>query len=51
MKKRILSVLLALCLIAGILPLQSYAWDETGTCEFCGGFIADDWICTGVSVS
>ncbi len=47
MRKRLLGILLALCLVVGLFPLPAYAWDETGTCEFCGGFIADDWICTG----
>ena len=59
MKKRIyriLSIVLCLQLVFGLIPigfdhdheglmLTAYAWDVESTCEFCGGFIADDYIC------
>ena len=31
MKKRVFSLLLALCLVAGMLPTVAYAYDNTGT--------------------
>ena len=33
MKKRIFSLLLALCLVAGMLPTVAYAYDNTGTID------------------
>ena len=33
MKKRIFSLLLALCLVAGMLPTVAYAVDNTGTID------------------
>ena len=59
MKKRIyriLSIVLCLQLVFGLIPigfdhdheglmLTAHAWDVESTCEFCGGFIADDYIC------
>ena len=59
MKKRIyriLSIVLCLQLIFGLIPigfdhdheglmLTAHAWDVESTCEFCGSFIADDYIC------
>ena len=59
MKKRIyriLSIVLCLQLVFGLIPigfdhdheglmLTAHAWDVESTCEFCGSFIADDYIC------
>ena len=59
MKKRIyriLSIVLCLQLVFGLIPigfdhdheglmLTAQAWDVESTCEFCGSFIADDYIC------
>ena len=59
MKKRIyriLSIVLCLQLVFGLIPIRfdhdheglmltAHAWDVESTCEFCGSFIADDYIC------
>ena len=59
MKKRIyriLSIVLCLQLVFGLIPigfdhdheglmLTAHAWDVESSCEFCGSFIADDYIC------
>lgn len=48
MRKRtskLLSVLLTLAMVLGMLPTTALAWEVTAYCDFCGGFIADDWIC------
>ena len=42
-----LSILLAFVMVVGMVPTATqtvYAWDEETNCEFCGQFIADDWI-------
>ena len=44
---RLLSVLLCCAMLVGIFPTTAYAWDTTTYCDFCGEFIADDWICGG----
>lgn len=44
---RVLSLLLCCVMLVGLMPTTAFAWETTGHCEFCGGFIADDWICDG----
>lgn len=45
--QKLLSFLLCCVLVLGMLPTTAHAWETTDHCEFCGGFIADDWICDG----
>ena len=42
---KLLSILLALVMVLGMLPTTAHAWEVETNCEFCGSFIADDWIC------
>ncbi|MGN0164553.1 MAG: hypothetical protein ACI39R_00075 [Lachnospiraceae bacterium] len=43
--RSLLSLLLCLVMVMGMLPTTVLAWEVESECEFCGGFIADDWIC------
>lgn len=42
---RVLSLLLCCVMLVGLLPTTAHAWEVETNCEFCGSFIADDWIC------
>ena len=44
---KLLSILLCCVVLTGILPMSAYAWETTTYCDFCGEFIADNWICGG----
>ena len=43
--QKLLSFLLCCVLVLGMLPTTAHAWEVESYCDFCGGFIADDWIC------
>lgn len=44
--KRLISILLAFIMIAGLIPSSAFAWDEYIECEFCGEGCGDDYICS-----
>ena len=47
MRKRIMSILLTCTMLLSLMPTSAYAWETETNCEYCGKFIADDWICDG----
>ncbi len=49
MKKtsRLLGLLLMFLLVLTMMPSTVFAWETETHCEYCGKFIADDWICSG----
>ena len=44
---KLMSILLCCLMLTGVFTTPAYAWDTETHCDFCGEFIADDWICGG----